>query len=109
MARKSTLLAALDAHKGKDYKLEKQKSLQKAAAKRKRIKAAAQKSTDDTGSEPEAVGNDVQQRLGDESEGWESDHNEGASMAVRTTTNIALSRMLFLHQPNYLPACLSRL
>ncbi|MCJ1288800.1 rRNA-processing protein and EBNA1-binding protein ebp2 [Xylographa carneopallida] len=82
MARKSTLLAALDAHKGKDYKLEKQKSLQKAAAKRKRIKAAAQKSTDDTGSEPEAVGNDVQQRLGDESEGWESDHNEGASMAT---------------------------
>ena len=85
MARKSKLLAALDAHKGKDYKLEKQKTLQKDAAKRKRIKAAAQISTDDAGSEPEAVGNDVQQQLGDDSEGWESDHNEEASTGVSAT------------------------
>ncbi|MCJ1462759.1 rRNA-processing protein and EBNA1-binding protein ebp2 [Pseudocyphellaria aurata] len=36
MAKKSRLLAALDAHKGKDYKLEKQKKFQKQAANRKR-------------------------------------------------------------------------
>lgn len=36
MAKKSRLLAALDAHKGKDYKLEKQKKSQKQAANRKR-------------------------------------------------------------------------
>ncbi|MCJ1431309.1 rRNA-processing protein and EBNA1-binding protein ebp2 [Xylographa pallens] len=87
MARKSKLLAALDAHKGKDYKLEKQKTLQKDAAKRKRIKAADQKSTDDAASEPEAVGNDVQQQLGDESEEWESDHNEEASTAQHIVDN----------------------
>ncbi|MCJ1417627.1 rRNA-processing protein and EBNA1-binding protein ebp2 [Xylographa parallela] len=87
MARKSKLLAALDAHKGKDYKLEKQKTLQKDAAKRKRIKAAAQISTDDAGSEPEAVGNDVQQQLGDDSERWESDHNEEASTGQHVDNN----------------------
>ncbi|MCJ1376959.1 rRNA-processing protein and EBNA1-binding protein ebp2 [Xylographa soralifera] len=85
MVRKSKLLAALDAHKGKDYKLEKQKALQKDAAKRKRIKAAAQELTDNAGTEPEAVENSVQRQPGEESEGWESDYNEEASTAVRTT------------------------
>lgn len=36
---KSKLVAALDAHRGRDYKLEKQKKLQKQAAKRKKSKA----------------------------------------------------------------------
>lgn len=37
MVTKSKLLSALDAHKGKNYELEKQKKLQKQAAKRKRL------------------------------------------------------------------------
>ena len=36
MARKSALLAALDSHKQRSYQLEKQKKLEKQAAKRKR-------------------------------------------------------------------------
>ncbi|KAI9736139.1 MAG: rRNA-processing protein and EBNA1-binding protein ebp2 [Cirrosporium novae-zelandiae] len=42
MAKKSKLFAALDAEKGRDYKLEKQKKLQKQAEKRKRIKLQQQ-------------------------------------------------------------------
>lgn len=38
MAKKSKLLSALDAHKNVDYSLQKQKKLQKQAAKRKRSK-----------------------------------------------------------------------
>lgn len=38
MAKKSKLLSALDAHKNVDYGLQKQKKLQKQAAKRKRAK-----------------------------------------------------------------------
>ncbi len=38
MAKKSKLLSALDAHKNVDYGLQKQKKLQKQAAKRKRSK-----------------------------------------------------------------------
>ena len=39
MAKKGSLLAALDAYNCRDYKLEKQKKLQKQAAKKKRTKA----------------------------------------------------------------------
>ncbi|KAG5300835.1 rRNA processing protein [Histoplasma ohiense] len=39
MAKKSKLLLALDAHKGRDYQLERQKKLQKAAEKKKRAAA----------------------------------------------------------------------
>lgn len=38
MAKKSKLLSALDAHKNRDYELERQKKLQKAAEKKKRAK-----------------------------------------------------------------------
>ncbi|KAL8695781.1 MAG: hypothetical protein Q9224_003167, partial [Gallowayella concinna] len=38
MAKKSRLLSALDAHKNLDHSLERQKKLQKQAAKRKRSK-----------------------------------------------------------------------
>ncbi|KAK2855720.1 hypothetical protein FQN49_004907 [Arthroderma sp. PD_2] len=40
MAKKSKLLTALDAHKGRNYDLEHQKKLQKAASKRKQLKKA---------------------------------------------------------------------
>ncbi|MCJ1403730.1 rRNA-processing protein and EBNA1-binding protein ebp2 [Xylographa trunciseda] len=78
MARKSKLLAALDAHKGRDYKLERQKTLQKNAEKRKRTKEAAQDVTDDAIPEVEADGDDVEAQLDEESEGWESDESEAA-------------------------------
>lgn len=42
MVKKSILLSALDAHKGRDFDKERQKKLQKAAAKKKRTKAAAE-------------------------------------------------------------------
>ena len=40
MAKKSKLLSALDAHKGRDFKAEHQTKLRKAADKKKRAKAA---------------------------------------------------------------------
>ena len=42
MAKRSKLLTALDIHKGRDYKLEKQKKQQKQAAKKLRSKAQDQ-------------------------------------------------------------------
>ena len=50
MAKKSKLLAALDAHKGRDYATEKRKSQVKAAEKRKRQKV--EKADDDGTAEP---------------------------------------------------------
>ncbi|MCJ1478801.1 rRNA-processing protein and EBNA1-binding protein ebp2 [Lambiella insularis] len=70
MARKSKLLAALDAHKGRDYKLEKQKSLQKKAEKRKRSKQVVQHTENGHKSVPQP---------GEESAGWESDESEDES------------------------------
>ncbi|MCJ1393188.1 rRNA-processing protein and EBNA1-binding protein ebp2 [Xylographa bjoerkii] len=88
MARKSTLLAALDAHKGKDYKLERQKSLQKNAAKRKRTKAAAKELTEDTIPEAQAVHNGVQTQRDQGSEGWESDESEEVNTIEHVETHI---------------------
>ncbi|KLJ09534.1 hypothetical protein EMPG_15060 [Blastomyces silverae] len=45
MVKKSKLLSALDAHKGRDYELERQKKLQKAAERRKRAAAGDSKDT----------------------------------------------------------------
>lgn len=42
MAKRSKLLSALDAHRGRDFDKERQQKLQKSAAKRKRSKAAAE-------------------------------------------------------------------
>jgi hypothetical protein len=46
MPRKGKLLAALDAHKGRDYELERQRRLQKAAGRRKRERQAQQQVAD---------------------------------------------------------------
>ena len=75
MVKKSKLLAALDAHKGRDHNLEKQKKLQKQAAKRKKSKVQA------STSEKENVDGPVNGSLPMpevESEGWESDESEAA-------------------------------
>ena len=84
MVRKSRLIAALDAHKGKDYRLEKQKILQKNAAKRKRTTTAAQELRDDTLSEQGAVSNGVGLQLEKDSDAWESDKSREALNIVHT-------------------------
>ncbi|EXJ84479.1 hypothetical protein A1O3_05147 [Capronia epimyces CBS 606.96] len=54
MAKKSKLLAALDAHKGRDYEAEKRKAQAKAAEKRKRQKSV--KAGGEASDEPEEAG-----------------------------------------------------
>lgn len=82
MARKSKLLAALDAHKRRDYKLEKQKKSQKQAEKRKNSRATGHKSDgeEDGNVTPELKGD--RSRLADESDGWESVESEEAAADV---------------------------
>lgn len=76
MAKKGKLLAVLDAHKGRDYKIEKQKKQQRQAAKKKRSQAQ--------GPNCEEEKENVEARLEDtmsmpeaESDGWESEESEG--------------------------------
>lgn len=64
MAKKSKLLAALDAHKGRDYKLEHQKKLQKQAERRKCS----------TVTKPDVENPDLE--IDAENSGWESDESE---------------------------------
>lgn len=82
MAKKSKLLAALDAHKGRDYRLEKQKKLQKQAAKRKKARLQTQSTEAEIEHEEETTAdvpvNGTGHDLEDESEGWESDESEDA-------------------------------
>lgn len=81
MAKRSKLLAALDAHKGKDHEAERQKKLQKLAAKRKRTKAAEAQAEESEKEEEilpvQPIGADL--GLEEESEGWESDESELAA------------------------------
>lgn len=89
MARKSKLFIALDAHKGRDYKLEKQKRQQKQAAKKKRTKAQG---SDSEGKENvEARPNSTASMPKDESDGWESEESEatGATTVCRAFTTLS--------------------
>ena len=70
MAKKSKLLAALDAHKGRNYELERQKSLQKKAEKRKKAKAEAKSLEVEVLVEDNVSGNGS---AAQDSEGWESE------------------------------------
>ena len=76
MAKKSKLLTALDAHKGRDYRLDKQKKLQKQAIKKKKSNTELQKQGEYDEPIPAPSGSIAQ--LGLESEGWESDESENA-------------------------------
>lgn len=79
MAKKSKLLAALDAHQGRDYKLEKQKKLQKQAAKKIRTKAPRSSlSSLEEKENAEVQANSTLPMPQDESDGWESDESEAA-------------------------------
>ncbi|KAK3167049.1 hypothetical protein OEA41_010174 [Lepraria neglecta] len=80
---KSKLIAALDAHRSRDYKLEKQKKLQKQAAKRKKSKAP-----DSNSEEKENVKADTNGSLAmpeAESDGWESDSKAAEPTAIDTS------------------------
>ena len=79
MAKKSKLLAALDAHKGRDYKVEKQKKLQKQAAKKKDSNPQVQ-SLDADNHGPIGGGpvNGPKLEPEEDSEGWESHESRNA-------------------------------
>lgn len=85
MVKKSKLLSALDAHKGKDYQHEKQKKSQKQAAKRKReLNPPRQNSIIEVEDIGETGDNDLISQPEAESDGWEGDESEDATpVAVR--------------------------
>nr|KMM71876.1 rRNA processing protein Ebp2 [Coccidioides posadasii RMSCC 3488] len=56
MVKKSKLLNALDAHKGRDFDKERQKKLQKAAEKKKRLRAERQKEENEVDNEEKVNG-----------------------------------------------------
>lgn len=76
MAKKGKLLVALDAHKGRDYKLEKQKKQQKQAAKKKCVKAQGPdwEEKENVVARPNATA----PMREDRSDGWESDESDAA-------------------------------
>ena len=82
MAKKSKLLAALDAHKGRDFKKEHQKKMQKQAERRKKTKPVEEVSEKESVVAGGAKVNDIPALLDAESEGWETDGSEAALTAV---------------------------
>ena len=75
---KSKLLTALDAHRGRNYKVEKQKKLQKQAAKKKRSKPPVPNDSEQKEDGETEVNGITVSMLEAESEGWESDESEAA-------------------------------
>ena len=75
---KSKLLTALDAHRGRNYKVEKQKKLQKQAAKKKRSNPPVQIDSEQKEDGETEVNGITVPMLEAESEGWESDESEAA-------------------------------
>ena len=90
MAKKGKLQAALDAHKGRDYKLEKQKKQQKQAAKKKRTKAPGSNLEEKENVEVQANGTASMPEA--ESDGWESDESEAAEATAvcRASTHLKI-------------------
>lgn len=80
MAKKSKLLTALDAHKGRNINLEKQRKQEKQAAKRKH--ARAQDEVDEKENlDLEADG--AASESGDEYDGWETEQSQDVGMRHR--------------------------
>lgn len=82
MAKKSKLLAALDAHKGTDFKKEHQKKLQKQAERRKKTNPVDDASEGEIEAADGAQVHNTSAQLDAESEGWETDESEAALTAV---------------------------
>ena len=81
MARKGKLLAALDIHKGRDFKLERQKRLQKQAEKKRKSKVIAKEGQPTATDEEEdagAVAQSNRTHVDGESDEWASDESEAA-------------------------------
>lgn len=95
MARRSKLLAALEAHKGRDYKLERQKKLQKHAIKKKKSNLQVQTLDTEDGQIGGAPvdGNTLEAEA--YSEGWESDES-GNAVAAAVGWHIAVESLLLL-------------
>ena len=74
---KSKLLSALDAHRGRNYKVEKQKKLQKQAAKKKKSKAPVSNNLEQEEDVETKINGTIPMPEA-ESEGWESDESEAA-------------------------------
>ena len=68
---------ALDSHRGRNYKVEKQKKLQKQAAKKKKSKAPVLNNSEQKENVETEVNGTVPMPEA-ESEGWESDESEAA-------------------------------
>lgn len=90
MAKKGKLLTALDAHKGRDYNLQKQKKQQKQAAKKKRTKDPGSNSEEKEKEKEnaEAQANGIPYTPGAESDGWESDESEAAEAIAIDTSRV---------------------
>lgn len=86
MAKKGKLLAALDAHKGRDYSLEKQKKQQKQAAKKKRTKAEG--SNCEEKENLEARSNATLSTPEAESDDWESGEKETVEATIIDVSRI---------------------
>ena len=80
MAKKGTLLAALDAYNCRDYKLEKQKKQQKQAAKKKRTKAREPNYEEKENVEARLDAPPLMPE--NESDGWESDESSAADITA---------------------------
>ena len=95
MVKKSKLLAALDAHKGRDYKLEKQKELQKRAEKRKKSKETVQSSNAEdeglNGFEARVTVQSDASKSEDQSDVYESDEGEKKPTAVNCQISLPQS------------------
>lgn len=93
MARNKKLLAALQAHKGQDYKLEKQKKLHKQATRKKKSSSHVQISKFTDGPIGEAPVNDTKLEAERDSEGWESDESKNV-VAVAVCWRISVGSLL---------------
>ncbi|SLM38306.1 Eukaryotic rRNA processing [Lasallia pustulata] len=86
MAKKSKLLAALDAQKGRDFKKEHHKKMQKQAERRKKTKPVLDGASEDESEAASGAQVDgTSAQLDAESEGWETDESEAALTAVDTS------------------------
>lgn len=77
MVKRSKLIQALDAHKGRDYDAEKQKKMVKAAEKKKSAKkAAAGEEDDDEVEEVDMVDEEEEEEIADDNEDEEDEEEE---------------------------------
>ncbi|KAL6721570.1 rRNA-processing protein EBP2 [Lecanora helva] len=83
---KSKLLTALDAQKGRNYELERQRKLQKEAAKKKKSKAQSLKYEEKENGHLELDDKPILPEA--ESEGWESDESEVAEAGPVDTSRL---------------------